>query len=729
MGQQYSKWPASSLFKSFVGPLPVADGSLWDSLLDTDLAIPPDHDTTRKMYQALAPHLRDWATHDTTSGNLAALARLATSLIERLHSFPDLEGSDVARLTLRRARNALFVIRAVLWHLIHDAKHASIAEILTHCDPSEAGARHFRGTPTTLDRDVVAEYAFAHDNGDVGEEDSQFEQRWTMEMSLRQEGDITDARQSSLNSSPPSSPLNQQPQPPPPPSHVDQQAPPPMVKLLHQIAAAVALPIGPRATPVALEAVNLLITLASPVLFLRKGHGNNALINEIVSDSFCAHSIVGACLQHFMEARVIEARKGEMDGIVSDFLSIMSLPLQAYSYVFDDDKAGQGMPAGRICLTRQSVLALLALFFHRPEGSKRNLCRRHLALIEDAADVMSHSSPETIKISFAALYTAFCERMAEEETALLLYVLLAHSQSFSAYLLSRVGDFEQLMMPLLKALYACEPGDTGKAYIMLVILLMLSEDSDFNQCMQTAAVEEVPWFQERVLKQVTISDLIVLVLVRIAHRNLKALRDEFTHRTCLATLANMSPFFTDLHPFACQRLVGLYKMLAKHFLKAREEARHQEDVVGSAVFELGGVVGIVLAVINSCLANRLRHNPNLVYTLLVEKAEFLALRDHQRFAYEIENIDILLRHFESRLDWQSADNLSVETVLQVILEGARQLPDDRLKKLPPLRYAYTEGSDQGTFFLPYVWEQLLRRGGLLSLDALGTAPLPLFEDS
>eukprot|EP00051_Salpingoeca_urceolata_P024291 m.424611 g.424611 ORF g.424611 m.424611 type:complete len:114 (-) comp20215_c2_seq3:163-504(-) len=99
MGQQYSKWPASSLFKSFVGPLPVADGSLWDSLLDTDLAIPPDHDTTRKMYQALAPHLRDWATHDTTSGNLAALARLATSLIERLHSFPDLEGRSEQHTT------------------------------------------------------------------------------------------------------------------------------------------------------------------------------------------------------------------------------------------------------------------------------------------------------------------------------------------------------------------------------------------------------------------------------------------------------------------------------------------------------------------------------------------------------------------------------------------------------------------------------------------------------
>jgi hypothetical protein len=76
-------------------------------------------------------------------------------------------------------------------------------------------------------------------------------------------------------------------------------------------------------------------------------------------------------------------------------------------------------------------------------------------------------------------------------------------------------------------------------------------------------------------------------------------------------------------------------------------------------YELGLVLRSVLQIINSCLSNRLRHNPNLLYTILVEKSQLAPLEQLPQAANEFENINMVggFSSFFFRAD--SCTNLSV----------------------------------------------------------------------
>ena len=68
-------------------------------------------------------------------------------------------------------------------------------------------------------------------------------------------------------------------------------------------------------------------------------------------------------------------------------------------------------------------------------------------------------------------------------------------------------------------------------------------------------------------------------------------------------------------------------------------------------------------VVRCTLFGRLRHNPNLVYTILIEKESFSVLADFSQFASEVENINIVVSYFERRLE--RIDDNSVLSVAQV----------------------------------------------------------------
>lgn len=55
------------------------------------------------------------------------------------------------------------------------------------------------------------------------------------------------------------------------------------------------------------------------------------------------------------------------------------------------------------------------------------------------------------------------------------------------------------------------------------------------------------------------------------HYNMVHTKDRYLHTNCLATLANMSSKFANLHPYVCQRLVGFYCTLVKRYAKTVEK--------------------------------------------------------------------------------------------------------------------------------------------------------------
>ncbi|XP_073536581.1 dymeclin isoform X2 [Phyllobates terribilis] len=92
------------------------------------------------------------------------------------------------------------------------------------------------------------------------------------------------------------------------------------------------------------------------------------------------------------------------------------------------------------------------------------------------------------------------------------------------------------------------------------------------------------------------------------------------------------------------------------------------------------VIRMMLEIINSCLSNSLHHNPNLVYALLYKRELFEQFRSHPSFQDIMQNIDMVIGFFSSRLE-QAGSDLSVERVLEVIKQGAVALPKDRLRIL------------------------------------------------
>ncbi|XP_070593020.1 dymeclin [Erythrolamprus reginae] len=114
------------------------------------------------------------------------------------------------------------------------------------------------------------------------------------------------------------------------------------------------------------------------------------------------------------------------------------------------------------------------------------------------------------------------------------------------------------------------------------------------------------------------------------------------------------------------------------------------------------VIRMMLEIINSCLTNSLHHNPNLVYALLYKRDLFEQFRTHPSFQDIMQNIDLVISFFSSRIEHPGAA-LSVERVLEIIKQGAVALPKDRLRKFPELKFKYVEEEQPEEFFIPYVW--------------------------
>ncbi|EDO46526.1 predicted protein [Nematostella vectensis] len=384
-------------------------------------------------------------------------------------------------------------------------------------------------------------------------------------------------------------------------------------------------------------------------------------------------------------------------------------------------------------LANQSLLLLLVLVNHCTQ-SKKKMNPYRLALFSFAdrqAKASGGKSPDEKRradppfcINLGLLYTTICKGLIKDQTTLLLYLILHRNPNVSSFILSRT-DIDTLVIPILKLLYNAEEQNAHHIYMSLIILLILSQDENFNKSVHELVISNIPWYTERVITNITLGGLLVLVVLRTIQYNMTKMRDKYLHTNCLATLANMSSQFHALHPYVTQRIVSLYALLSKKHAKVTEHIKQLETT--PLVTENGGpdhaagshdadsehymadlaileeVLRMVLEIINSCVTNTLHHNPNLVYTLLHRRELFAQFRTHPTFQDIIQNIDTVLAFFSARLEQHPDQTLSVGVVLDVIKQGTLQWPKDRLKKFPELKFKYVEEEQPEEFFIPYVW--------------------------
>uniref|UniRef100_A0A8D0UGL4 Dymeclin n=1 Tax=Sus scrofa TaxID=9823 RepID=A0A8D0UGL4_PIG len=327
-------------------------------------------------------------------------------------------------------------------------------------------------------------------------------------------------------------------------------------------------------------------------------------------------------------------------------------------------------------LANQSLLLLLVLANLTDAADAPNPYRQAIMSFKNTQDSspFPSSNPHAFQINFNSLYMALCEQQTSDQATLLLYTLLHQNSNIRTYMLART-DMENLVLPILEILYHVEERNSHHVYMALIILLILTEDDGFNR-----SIHEV---------------------------------DKYLHTNCLAALANMSAQFRSLHQYAAQRIISLFSLLSKKHNKVLEQATQSlrgslssNDVplpdYAQDLNVIEEVIRMMLEIINSCLTNSLHHNPNLVYALLYKRDLFEQFRTHPSFQDIMQNIDLVITFFSSRL-LQAGAELSVERVLEIIKQGVVALPKDRLKKFPELKFKYVEEEQPEEFFIPYVW--------------------------
>ncbi|XP_051825592.1 dymeclin isoform X1 [Antechinus flavipes] len=188
-----------------------------------------------------------------------------------------------------------------------------------------------------------------------------------------------------------------------------------------------------------------------------------------------------------------------------------------------------------------------------------------------------------------------------------------------------------------------------------------------------------------------------------------------TLQHCFSTLSDNGE---ELLSLTCSHILrsyasSLFSLLSKKHNKVLEQATQSlrgslssDDVplpdYAQDLNVIEEVIRMMLEIINSCLTNSLHHNPNLVYALLYKRDLFEQFRTHPSFQDIMQNIDLVITFFSSRLQ-QAGAELSVERVLEIIKQGAVALPKDRLRKFPELKFKYVEEEQPEEFFIPYVW--------------------------
>lgn len=367
-------------------------------------------------------------------------------------------------------------------------------------------------------------------------------------------------------------------------------------------------------------------------------------------------------------------------------------------------------------LANQSLLFLLVLTNHcTGERGVSNPYREALFSFTNIHEESLVSQvAATFKMDYNLLFSALCSTLRDDQTTLLLYLLIHRNTGVKAFIFSRT-NIDQLVMPLLKILYNAQDKNSHHIYMALIILLILSEDDVFNKAVHEITLKNIPWFKERPISEISLGGLLILVVIRTIQYNITRMRDKYLHTNCLAALANMSAQFTGLHPYVAQRMVSLFSQLSKKHARVVDQIRESavtetdnedpsEQNLMADLAVLEEVLRMVLEILNSCLAASLHHNPHLIYSLLYQRELFNSFKTHPTFQDILQNIDIVLSFFSARVEEHGkGSNLSPSEVLEVIKEGSVQFRRDKLKKFPDLKFKYVEEESPEEFFIPYVW--------------------------
>lgn len=342
------------------------------------------------------------------------------------------------------------------------------------------------------------------------------------------------------------------------------------------------IPLNDSTYLLQVEAINALLVLLSVQMYSTTP-ANQSIIYKCLMQKRCSiHALVltKTLLNNFVNQRPVPHESGSIIiGLASGLWKVLTL---GYGGLQEEDET-ETIPL----LARQSLLLLNILTNNYTteknpyrgaivscQDSKFNLSDPKNAFDNANNDAMATATTSksalisnSIKIDFHELYETICKYLNNDQVALLLYLLLHSNKIFRPYILTTVStELDRLLLPLLKILYSSIEKGSNHVYMVLIIFIILSEETSFNEAIHKISVRGVPWYKDRILSEISLGSLTALIIIRSFQYNTFRIKDKFLHTNLFATLANLSNHFQNLHPYVCQRLVDLLEKLTKRYL-------------------------------------------------------------------------------------------------------------------------------------------------------------------
>ncbi|XP_064595976.1 dymeclin-like [Liolophura sinensis] len=329
------------------------------------------------------------------------------------------------------------------------------------------------------------------------------------------------------------------------------------------------------------EALNTLIVLLSIQMFQPQPAVRFSVYRFMMEGKCSIHACVfmKALLRNFIEQQKCPAelfKSSEESGLYRVTAAVASGLWSVLTLGFGGKQKKSEDEINDAILANQSLLFILILANHcTNEKGLHNPYREALFSFtnsQDQSNTLPTQAVATFKIDFSKLYTTICSMLKDDQTTLLLYLLVHRNSHMKAFILSRTNT-DQLVLPILKILYHAPDRNSHHIYMALIILLVLSEDEFFSKSVHEITLQTIPWFKERVISEITLGGLLILVVIRTIQYNMTRMRDKYLHTNCLAALANMSAHFRNLHPYVAQRIVSLFAQLCKKHTRLIEQIR------------------------------------------------------------------------------------------------------------------------------------------------------------
>jgi len=624
----------------------------WNQLLSYTFHVSRNSADQRLLEESVAILCKNFAINNCQTGNFGSLCRVFIIRTAELKSLPEIEDN----IFILQTFNALFIIRNMCKYFVENLSEEVIIQQFDTMPPNEI--RNNSDTHSDMGSDITG---------------SMIEQCMNCLMELVVDIPLTDVTYS---------------------LHLE---------ALNTLTIMFAVQMF-HPTP-ACDSTIYKITMIGKTS-IHAGVFMKTLIQNFINQAKCPKAI--------LQAKVDES--GLVDIVTSSLWSVMTLGLTSKTESLPENIVSDKL------LSNQSLLLILVLCNHCTSNKTglRNPYRDALLSFTNSQDTETSSVPThsvaTFKVDMSKLYNTLGETLHNDQTTLLLYLLIHQNHSVKTYVLSRT-NLDVLVLPILRILYNAPDENSHHIYMALIILLILSEDESFATAVHDIVLKNVVWFKERPISEISLGGLLILVVIRTIQYNMTRMRDKYLHTNCLAALANMSAYFRNLHPYVSQRLVSLFALLQKkhtrlvdmiacknHTLVSNsgDDSDAEPDDYVNDLMVLEEVIRMVLEIINSSLSHGLHQNINLIYTLLYQKEVFQHFSTHPTFQDIIQNIDTVLGYFTTQLD-KADKNVSVPQVMDIIKQYAVTFKREKLRKFPELKFKYVEEDQPEEFFIPYVW--------------------------